>query len=89
MGLKMFAGKSVGDLSVSRPEEQLMVYQRLAFYKYGNDGGMNPGWSVPEIERDFKIPGKRTKWSKMAVDDDLALRYRFWDRTERVNPESE
>ena len=60
----------------------------LAFYRYGNDGELNPGWAVPEIERDFQIPGKRTKWNKMTVNDDLTVRYRFWKRTERVSSES-
>jgi hypothetical protein len=61
----------------------------LAFYKYGNDGLLDPGWPVPEIERDYQIPGKRTKWNRMSINDELALRYRFWKKTERVNPQSE
>lgn len=58
----------------------------LAFYKYGEDGELDPGWSVPEIERDVKLPGKRTEWNRMSIDDDIALRYRVWERTERVVP---
>jgi len=60
----------------------------LAFFKHGKNGKLNPGWSVPKIERGYKPEGKRTEWNRMAVDDDLALRYRIWERTERVNPTS-
>ncbi len=59
----------------------------LAFYKNGADGALNPGWSVPDIERSYVLPGKRIEWNKMAIDNNLALRYRFLTRTERVNPE--
>jgi hypothetical protein len=58
----------------------------LAFFKNGENGKLNPGWSVPEIERDYKIQGKRIEWNRIVVDDDIALRYRVWERTERVNP---
>ena len=35
VGLKMFAGKSVGDLTVKNPEDQLMVYEQLTSFGYG------------------------------------------------------
>lgn len=56
----------------------------LAFYKFGRDGEANPGWSVPEIEMGYKLPGKRTEWNRLAIDDDLSLRYKVCTRTERV-----
>ncbi len=60
----------------------------LAFFKHGKNGKLNPGWSVPEVEKGYKLEGKRTEWNRIAIDDDLALRYRIWERTERVSPAS-
>jgi hypothetical protein len=60
----------------------------LAFFKYGKNGELNPGWSVPDIEEGYKLPGKRTEWNRMQIDDDLSLRYRILERTERVSPHS-
>ncbi|MDD5416938.1 MAG: hypothetical protein PHU12_03100 [Candidatus Aenigmarchaeota archaeon] len=57
----------------------------LAFDKHGKEGLNTPGWDVPDIESEFIIPGKRTEWNKMDLGNDVLLRFRTYEKTERVN----
>ncbi len=58
----------------------------LAYAKNGE--GNLPGWKVPEIERGYIAPGKRTEWNRISFSNDCALRFRTYEKTERVNPSS-
>jgi len=62
VGLKMFAGKSVGSLSVTSPEEQLEVYRQLTNFGFG-------GALVVHCEKESLLksklwnPQKPSSWS--------------------------
>jgi hypothetical protein len=60
----------------------------LAFKRYGRDGENNPGWIIPEIESEYVIPGKRTEWNRLELGNGYSIRFRRYEKTERVNPDS-
>ncbi len=62
----------------------------LAFLNGGEDGEKNPGWNHPEIERGVKLtPRARTEWNKMDFGEGYSIRFRTFEKTERVDPGSE
>jgi hypothetical protein len=60
----------------------------LAFSKYGMEGQNKVSWKTPKVERNYVLPGKRIGWNRMSFGDGYALRFRDYEKTERVNPRS-
>ncbi len=58
----------------------------LAFHEHGNTKA-SPGWSIPRMQH-YTAPGKRTEWNRMNLGGGYALRFREYQKTERVEPRS-
>ena len=61
-----------------------------AFFTNGDDGNKIPAW-IRNInwERDIVLPRKKKKWSQLTLTDEVVIRYRVYDKSERVSADDE
>jgi hypothetical protein len=58
----------------------------FAFFQHGDDGNKLPVWiSGVQWDRNFKFPRGRTVWNRLELTPELAIRYRVYEKTERVS----
>ncbi len=69
-----------------KPRVQFVIRaNEYAYWLHGMKDNKLPPWAkLLTIERDFKPKGARTTWSRIPISEEVALRFRVYEKSEKV-----